>query len=613
MSNLSISASMDVGAANAAAISLRNSLREVTAEANALDRAIKEAGGGATEEMRASFVAVSAQIAGMQQRLNAATSEVRAFTRTTSEGLGGMHGSLSTATREFRALFDELSSGRTRMTPGTLAIIATRVFGLGPAALAGGAAVLGLAGALGYLAVRGVEAANALDQIFAGARFAGNLDITRDQIKSLVNELAALPGVSQSDAEKTVGAFARLKDGTTPEIRALTAEIRDYAQATGKDLDQATETLVKAFENPTQDATRFVSSLGGVTQAQLDAAKEAERSGDANKAAAAMLDALDAALGRVKPALDEHNAGILSSARNALGFAMAAQGGIRADTIQNMLLDDQNRLRERQIELFGKAMAQLRSLPPTPEQTLRGGITAAVSADKNSDEIAKAVAEIGEMNRALDVARTRGDQLSVDRLTKGLAAAQQQLDELKFGPVLEQARAEIAKLQESWTGSQSGLDAAEAAVWQRYLAQVRAGSTQALSLTTEAAHAETAARRAAGEEAITAARDQAAKLNGDVAKSEVERLASVRQVWSQLVAGEILTAKQHADAQKELDTVTAQLNKARLAQTQEINREDLAADVEIAKYRLQAEKQNLEEELAAHRITVAQKTALLKA
>src|SRR5579863_260536 len=45
------------------------------------------------------------------------------------------HGSISTATREFRALFDELSSGRTRMTPGTLAIILSKVFGIGPAAL----------------------------------------------------------------------------------------------------------------------------------------------------------------------------------------------------------------------------------------------------------------------------------------------------------------------------------------------------------------------------------------------------------------------------------------------------------------------------------------------
>ena len=33
------------------------------------------------------------------------------------------HGSIATATREFRALFDELTSGRTRQTPGTLAIL----------------------------------------------------------------------------------------------------------------------------------------------------------------------------------------------------------------------------------------------------------------------------------------------------------------------------------------------------------------------------------------------------------------------------------------------------------------------------------------------------------
>lgn len=615
MSNLDLKASFDVSGAQAAAISLRNSLKDLTSQANALDAQIKAAGAGATENMRVSFVSLGEQIASTQKRLNEARAGVQSFTRTATEGIGGMHGSLSTATREFRALFDELSSGRTRMTPGTLAIIGQRVLGLGPAALGAVGGAVALAGALGYLAVEGMKASSALAEIPTAAKFAGNFDLTRQQIAELVAELGKLPWMTNADARETVAAFASIKNGTTPELRALSAEVADYAQASRQDLDKARETFIKAFSDPVAEAKKFVQSFGGVTQAQIDAAEAAQRSGDANKAAAVMIEVLDTAMKGLRPAMDEQNGRMFQSIANLGAYIGLMNEGIGWDDAQTAAIERQNAARQRQADIIAWSLNQMKTAPPTPQQqaaTLVTGVAAAESADQNTTQTKAAQGEIDKINAGLAVARATADQVNVDRLEKGLTAAKQRLDELKFGPVLEQARAEVAKLAQSWDGTRSGLDKAEAGVWSKYLSQVRAGSSQALAIVTEAAHAETAARRAAGEEAIASARDQVARISGDVSKGDVDRLAGEQQVWARLVAGEQLTGKLRLDAQKDLDQATAALNKARSQQTLEINREDLAADIEIAKYKLEAAKANLAEDLAAHRITAARKTDILK-
>ncbi|HEX3948211.1 MAG TPA: hypothetical protein VHW95_00005, partial [Steroidobacteraceae bacterium] len=106
-----------------------------SAELNKLNRAAA-AGNlsilpGAMQQLVGDFAAAKTQANSLGVALGQASGGVLGITGSLEQS----HGSISTATREFRALFDELSSGRTRQTPGTIAILLQRVAGLSPAML----------------------------------------------------------------------------------------------------------------------------------------------------------------------------------------------------------------------------------------------------------------------------------------------------------------------------------------------------------------------------------------------------------------------------------------------------------------------------------------------
>ncbi|MEI9992750.1 MAG: hypothetical protein WDM86_22285 [Rhizomicrobium sp.] len=178
-----------------------NKLARTSQEAQNVGRAtipfLGEGDWGAVAKSNLNQVAESALEA--QLKTGALRKELGAFSETLS------HGSIATATREFRALFDELSSGRTRMTPGTLAIIATRVLDLSGAALGAIGGVAALSGAIGYLAHEAYESDKQMGEL--GARFAltgrGAYD-TKDAVAGEIEELARLPGASKDAAEALV-------------------------------------------------------------------------------------------------------------------------------------------------------------------------------------------------------------------------------------------------------------------------------------------------------------------------------------------------------------------------------------------------------------------------
>ena len=208
----------------------------------------------------ASASAAKAQIASLSQASTdlgkslqdeaAAWQVQRAASSAAAEGLNEVtqaasasHGSISTATREFRALFDELSSGRTRMTPGTLAIIGQRVLGLGPAALLAVGGVAALTAGLGYLVFSAVKAANALDQAKAAAEFAGNFSLGTQQLQAATTALDQFANVSSKDAQAVITAFARMRDMSAPELDALSRLVGEYAETQGVKAPEAAKGL----------------------------------------------------------------------------------------------------------------------------------------------------------------------------------------------------------------------------------------------------------------------------------------------------------------------------------------------------------------------------------
>jgi hypothetical protein len=429
----------------------------LTSEMNKLAKAsatgiIDPAGAARLQQVSGDMLRARQTVAGLAGEMEKAGVSVGGFGQKMGEG----HGSISTATREFRALFDELSSGRTRQTPGTLAIIAQRVIGLGPAALGAVAGVIGLVGGLALLIRNSIQTANALDQIHLGAEFAGNMSLSTSAIKQFSDELAHTHGISGSVAREIIGDFSSMHDVTVPQIHALTAVVADFAQVTGQEAPKAAEELAKTFSAKTS-AADYARTLGGVSQAQINIAEAADKSGDANQVFAAKIDLLNSTLDHTRATLDQHNSSITASAKNWLGYFGALSQGESIEEAETQSLKDQNDARGRQVQLLEKARAEIENTPASREQTLKTGVATAEKENPVAKQIDEAKSKIGEMNAALVIAQQRLDTTSADKLTAGLAKANENLSNLQFGPVLERMRDEIAKVAASWDGTQSGM------------------------------------------------------------------------------------------------------------------------------------------------------------
>jgi hypothetical protein len=250
-------------------------------------------------------------------------------------------------------------------------------------------------------------------------------------------------------------------------VQALAAEVGDYMQVTGSDAEKASEALSRAFNDPLTEGRKFLETIPAVTQAQLDSFDAAQKQGNANAAAAIMIEALDTALGRARQTIDQHNRGVTASITNWLNYGAAAAGGQQADELETATLADQNKQRERQAALIRQATQSLRDTAPSSQQTLQLGVSAAIDEDRTGTAIAKVKGDIDKMNAALEVAKAEGDQVNVDRLQRGLVAAQRELQELSGGNLIAQFRQSLADMQATWTGTRRAMLERSVQMWQQ--------------------------------------------------------------------------------------------------------------------------------------------------
>jgi hypothetical protein len=342
---------------------------------------------------------------------------------------GGMHGA-GAAVREFRAAFDELTSGRTRNLPGTLAIIATQVLGLSVPTIAATVAIGALVAGLGLLAVNAISAGNALDSIKIGADFAGNLDLSTAATEKLIEKVSQLPSMSKETAEKVVSGFATMKNAGAPLIEALSLAVQNYAQATGQDADKAAEALKRAFDDPLQSGIKFLNTLPNVTQAQFDAATAATKAGNAHQVQAVMLQGLAAALGSVQPRIQQHNASIWTSIGNYAAWLGWMQAGESPMHAQALLVEDQaKRWKDLAAAIAAAAAAQAKK-PEAPTDIVNRGLQAAVDVNPTKKALEDARQKIADINAALVVARKEGSAVDVAKLVEGLSEARKRLADL---------------------------------------------------------------------------------------------------------------------------------------------------------------------------------------
>jgi hypothetical protein len=608
--NLSVKITADVTDLNTKFSLARAEVSGLTSELNKLNRA--QASGtlsvlpGVLQQMTGDLIAAKTQTAALGTQLFTASGGMLGMAAAAERG----HGSISTATREFRALFDEISSGRTRQSPGTIAILLQRVAGLSPAMLGAVGGVAALAGGLGYLAYRALEAGRAISQIDISTTFAGNLDITRTAVQRYVDELAKASNVSSSDARKIVASFAEVPGMTNAALGTLTATIAQFAQETGQGADKAAEGLAKLFSGDTS-ASEFAKKMSGITQlsqAQLDQAKSADRSGDSSQVLTDKLRLLDQIVTAGTPALKSY-----ASASADIAAALAA-GDTGADQSETMItlaageaaaVDKATEARKRYLAVQAQSAA-------TPEQTLKTGVSAAEGENPVAMQIEQAQSKITEMNAALGIAQQRGDQVNIDRLAAGLQKAQENLSNLQFGPVLERMREQMQEVASTWDGTQTGLLAKQIQVGQATLANVRENSKEYVAVQTEIASLEVREHQAASREVIDDARQRVADIGAIENQSALSRAAQEHAIYQGALADTRLTAAGRIEVERDIAQAATQIQRVAAQEQATISRQNVQTDIAISREQIEAQKNALQLGTAASADAVSQRLAQLR-
>jgi hypothetical protein len=530
-------------------------------------------------------------------------------------GFGGqMQGAqvhVATTAREMRRLFTEVSRGSAGGAEVTLLRLGQHLLGLGPAALIGVAAVAALAAGLAYLIYEAISASNALDKIAIGAQFTGNLDLTREKIKEFTDVMSESADISSKDARKIADALVRIPDMTAPQMQALAHMMGTLVTESGIAADKIDGEIKRMFSGDTS-AEKMVRALGGVTEAQINAAKAADESGNANLVASVKLEALKASLDRGSGAIAEHNSGMTASIKNYLLSVGAILGESGAEETHTAILEQQNKVLADHNKIIEASIALERATKPTGEQTLKTGVEVADKENPISKQIDEAKAKIKEMDAALLVAKADGDQVDIKLLNSSLTKARENLSALQFGPVLERMRADMAQVASSWDGTQSGMLEKQRQIAAQVLGEVRKGSKEYLAVRTEMAHLDVQIRQTSGNEIIANVRLQNSVINGEVTLSATQRLERERDAWAGIIGNDRLTTTQRLEVQREFNQASATLAKELEAQKQAIARSDADTNIAIAKLGVEAEKQALDEKLQLNKVSAQRKYEILK-
>lgn len=350
-----------------------------------------------------------------------------------AEGARDLGINTSSAVRYSRELFDELSSGRTRYLPSTLAELAQQGFHLSPAMLAGAGGVAALVAGLGYLVYQADKASDALDHLDIVSLRAGN-DFTRRQLHGLTEELSQLPSVSSSAATSIVTALA----GAHLPFEALQAASRLAAEEMvqmGEKADEAGKKIAKALE-PNVTATEVAKqNQADLTQAQVDAAIAADKSGNANVILAEKLKLLSAPLSRARSDIKDYTT---SGGQEFMNLAAAmGMGEAHMDPLTTEAREQSNAWHEN-ADAISQYTAALQSLPvdktlnfkqAKPEDNSGAALQAAQEAADIKQRMAEQ--EISQDKQTLDAISAAQDQARQQQLAadEQAAAAKQQMSE----------------------------------------------------------------------------------------------------------------------------------------------------------------------------------------
>ncbi len=588
----------------------------LSAEMNKLGKAgaagaLDSAGQARLQQVASDFLHAKSAAAGLSGQLVGAAGSMGMF----SHSMAAANEHSATGVRYIRELFDEISSGRTRYLPSTLAAFGQSALHMNMAMLAAVGGAAALAGGLGYLAYRAIEAQHALDGIKLGADFAGNLTLTTPAIRKFADIMSSASNISDKDSVKIAGTFARIPGMTQASFGVASRIIAQWAAESGQSADKAAGAFAKLLA-PTMSAATAAKELAktsqSITQPEIDAAAAADRSGNANTVMAAKLRLMNGLLKAGAGDWEDFGSQMFASLKNFVAYTGFMEAGVDYGTVQTKMLHDQTTEYQKQAAAVRGLIAATAGLPANPQTVLKTGVDAAQKENPVALQVQGANAKIAQMNAALAIARQRGDAIDVATLNAGLAKARENLSNLQFGPAVEKMRTQMAELAASWDGTQTGLLERQRAIAAKAMAGVAKDSKEYLSMQREVVHLDVQIHKAAGDEIIANARTRISAINADESAGATERLAQERAVWQEVLASDRLTAAQRLTVERSYNQARAALARERASQALAISREDATSDIAISRMKLDAEKNSLAAEVSAGRISAAQRLEILR-
>ena len=184
-------------------------------------------------------------------------------------------------------------------------------------------------------------------------------------------------------------------------------------------------------------------------------------------------------------------------------------------------------------------------------------------------------------------------------------------------------RTQMGEIAASWDGTMSGMIAKQqqtVEATRQLLATQLGGEKAALDLGNaqysavlqERDRLQVQANKAGQTEAVAGTREQVSEINAQANIGMVQRIEQDRAAWQALIDQHKVSGAQLVDVQRQVNQLTAQLQKEQATEAASIARNDADTDIAISRLKIEAQKSSLDEDLELHRINAAQKLQILK-
>lgn len=252
---------------------------DIAAQEAALDQ-LMAAGAISAEEQAAALAALTAR----EEKLGLATAVTTAAMEGQTEAAIGLKLASGGAVREYTALLDEVISGRTGRTPGTLAVLGSRIGLTQKLFSATGLAVLGTTAAVGAfidVIAKGEAEESEFNRIVQLT--GGYLGVTRGQLRGMADDMAG-DIATFGEARDALLAVAQTGRFTGDQIKQIGTAALAMSKVTGKSVQDAVNEFVKLGDSPVDAVIKLDQQYHFLTAAVFDQIQALEDEGRTRQA-----------------------------------------------------------------------------------------------------------------------------------------------------------------------------------------------------------------------------------------------------------------------------------------------------------------------------------------